>query len=518
MPQSQHGLLPRILICPCNRPDLALIPERLLMPGDDSQPTVTIQLKILGDGLVIERDGEGLAPPTSSPAQHLLALFAVKKRYADQELVNVLWPGDSLGDAFGGKSVRERLNRAVSDARGALGVRAGSGVLKRQNGITHRVRNDQVTITTDFDDFERLRQSEHADDWRAALALVRGPVAEHVPSRAMNTAWIGTAQELQKDHIKSLLELLDPHATTDVIARRAETVLEGQWSPDTNAEASAPSEPTAATRPAQADASPPHRENRSRYRPRWPTRRYIIAGIAVALLALALSVVLLSRGGTPIPPEGSVINAETGAIISHPQVIASHYPAQIGGGAYFRACDLAAPSCGSGHHGPTPLKVKVGDVVAFRVSLNDGTSALVHSLKVEAFAQRRIFSNTESQGYKISQTELEIRISVMWPGALGTYETVDEPDSIGHHLDSKAAQDRTIYLQLPRPGHYGLAYIPGSTTLVNRKAHFFHYLPNGIVGYGIELEDVGPPRSCFWCAYKYIRYVYFHARVTSMVK
>ncbi|HXA54880.1 MAG TPA: hypothetical protein VNV37_08405 [Solirubrobacteraceae bacterium] len=488
------------------------------MPDADQKTPTAIRLNVLGD-LQIERDGKSLPPPEAKAAHHLLALLAVKDKAGNQELVNVFWPGDSLTDAQQSRSVRARLDRAVSDARAALGVRANSGVLARHNGIVHRVRGDQVAITTDLDDFNRLRESEDADDWRAALALVRGRLAQHVPTDHMDADWLKHPQNALEGHIETLLNQLDSGAGEETIRQRVRAVLDGQWS---LAMSRTPDPLIASETVVKSDSdgempfSPPSHRSSAR---QWVTKHYVAAGFVATLLLIAACVLLVrSGGGTSIPPEGSVMDAETGEIVRHPQVIASHYPAQIGGGAYFRACDLAAPSCGSGHHGPTPLKVKVGDVIAFRVSLNDGTSALVHSLKLEALAQRRIFSNAESEGYKTSQTELEMRISVRWPETLGTYETVDEPDSISHHPDSEAERDRTIYLQLPRPGHYSLAYIPGSTTLVNRKAHFLHYLPNGIMGYGIELEDVGPPRSCFWCAYQYIRYVYFHARVTSMVK
>lgn len=482
------------------------------MPDEDKTP-IAIRLNILGS-LEIERDGESLPPPKPSPAHHLLALLAVEERYTDQKLVDVLWPGDSLSDDYGSKAPRGRLNRAVSDVRTALGVQANSGVLRRQNGIVHRVQGNQVAITTDFDDFQRLRQSEHDDDWRAALALVRGPVAEGVPSQRMGKAWIEGKQAEQERQIKELLKGLDAGAADELIDRRTEKVLEGQWSPDTDAETS---EPVAASQPAQADSSPPHRGGLGRYWPRWTMRRHIAVGIIGALLTLALSVVLLTQlDSTPIPPEGSVINAETGEIVRHPHVRPSEYPAEIDGGfALFHACDVSTESHCGGHNGSIPIKVKVGDVVAFLVKLNDGSGTAVHNVKLEALPHARLLPNAEAEDPSVSQTELEVRVSVRWPETIEGHKVIAEPDHLGGEPKLAPLQDKTIYFQLPHPGHYKLEYIPGSTILFNEQAHFFHHLPDGIMRYGIELENVGSPPSCFWCAEQYIRYADWHARVVN---
>ncbi len=505
------------------------------MADDDKIPTA-IRLNILGS-FEIERDGQRLPLPDAAAAHHLLALFAVKERYADQELVNILWWGDSLSDTYGGKAVRARLDRAVSDARAALGVRASSGVLKRQHGIVHRVRGNQVTITTDLDEFHRLRQSDRADDQRAALALVRGLLAQDVPIRKMRKDWIERERRSQERNITALLKQLDPDAKNDAITDRVQEVLAGHGLLATDT-SPVVSEPDAQSQPAETDSNvtvsslPRSKlDGSTASRRQWLTNRYVAAGLVAMLLAFA-GVVLLVRsgGGTSIPPKGSVINADTGAIVAHPRVIASPMPAQLGGGPIFRACDLSAKSpCGRGHFGRTPLKVRVGDIIAFGVTLNDGTSTPIHYVKLVGSSSpvSIIIRNRQTEQKKPggpscrctlapSLTELEVRMSVKWPEVLGEHEVVNEPGFIDNSSDGERPPIKSIYLQLPRPGHYGMVYISGSTTLVNQETHFFHYLPDGIMSSGIDLENVGSPPSCFWCAEQYIRSVDFHMRVTSI--
>ncbi len=490
------------------------------MTDDDHETPIAIRLNIIGS-LQIERGGKSLPPPEAKAAHHLLALLAVKDKAGNQELVNFLWPGDSLADVQQSKSVRARLDRAFTDARAAVGVRADSGLLARHNGIAHRVRGDQVTITTDLDDFNRLRDSEDADDWRVALALVRGPIAQHVPTDNMDADWLEGPQRALKGHIETLLKKLTGNTDTEAIQQQAQDVLDGHWSgaAETSRSPESPASPET-TVESGSDGAVSFPAPRGSSVRRWVAKRYVVAGVVATLLLITGGFLLVrSGGGTSIPPEGSVVDAETGAIVAHPKVIASPLPARLEfGSEIFRACDLSAESCGSGYHGPAPLKVKVGDIVAFKVTLN-AIEGAIHYLKLEAFSQPRLLNPTQVMP-RVSQTELEIHLSIIWPEALGAHEVVNEPNFVHNHPENEEPLGNSFYLQLPHPGHYSLDYITGSTTLVNKETHFFHYLPDGIMrlGYGIELENVGPPLSCFWCSQRYIRYVYFHARVTKTSK
>jgi DNA-binding SARP family transcriptional activator len=475
----------------------------------------TIRLNVLG-GLEIERAGEPLPLPTTTAAHQLLALFAVKERYEDQQLVDILWPGRYLDDDRDdtAKAVRGSLDRAISNARTAVGVDASSGVLKRKAGIVDRVDGYDVTISSDLEDFRRLARSERPEDWRAALALIRGPIAQYVPTRKRSTDWIRREQSLQKEDIRKLLARLDPDASEETIENQAQDVLDGRW------QAMLEAPPAGRHRPAADDtetgsqltnpvSTPPG--DASTKPGRWRSRkRYGVAGLITTLAAVAALIVLSPPGkGVSIPSEGSVVDAQTGAIVAHPVVTVSHLPAQIGGGPTFHACDISAPSpCGYGRYGRPPLNVKVGDVIAFRLVLNDGTSTPLNYVKLNA--------SSVPAGHVPDElgTELEVGMSVKWPESLGAYEAVSEPGRISGSRYHMPGID-PIYLQLPRAGHYGLAYIPGSTSLANDEAHFFHYLPDGIMNYGIALENVGPPPSCFWCALQYVRSVYFHAKVTA---
>jgi hypothetical protein len=484
------------------------------MSEDHESPT-TIRLNILGS-LEIERAGQRLSVPNTGAAHHLLALFAVKNAYGEQQLVDILWPGDSLSDPRLGvpKAVRGRLDRAISDARRALGVSAASGVLKRQNGVVHRVREDQVTITTDIDDFRRLMKSDRADDWRAALMLVRGEVAEHVPVRNRQTNWLDRERATQTADLKNLLKKLEPNAEPETIKHQVQEVFDGRWSPSPEPSGPVYPNPDAQQVP-KASATLPR--SAASIITRRLRKRPLVAGAVALVVASAIGIALAQSGsGTSIPPEGTVIDAQTGKVVSHPRVTVSHMPAQLEFGDIFRACDLSSKkSCGSGHSSPAPLNVNVGDVVAFRVTLNDGFNVPINYLKLVSYTFGVTVAtnpHTKPKKLAVSPTELEVWMSVKWPEGLGAHEIVNEPGLIHGH-DYGERERLHIHLKLPHPGHYRLVYIPGSTTLVNKETSFFHHLPDGIMSAGIDLENVGPPHSCFWCAKQYIRYVYFHLRV-----
>jgi hypothetical protein len=497
--------------------------------ADDHDNTTIIRLNVLGS-LELRTPDRTLKLPKNRAAQRMLALFAVKKQYGPEDLVDILWPGRYLDDDRKDEAdaVRGVLQRAFSDARAALGLKASMGVLRPQAGSYHRtVEGSAVTITSDLEEFRQLARPDNApEDWRAALALVRGPIAQHLPVKNTRTDWLERERTAQRREIEAVLEQLDRNKTrtSSEIETQIDDLLEGRHM-QSPAVASSSGSGDTSSEPAKPDPdvtvpSPPTSKlDASTTGHRWLAKRYVATGLATTLLVLA-GIVLLVRAdrSTSIPPEGSVINADTGDIVNHPQVVASPLPAQLAFGSIFRACDLSAKSsCGGGHVGPTPIKVKVGDIVAFRVELNDGFSKPIHYLKLIGFSHKRVLvtdARTRPEKTEPSQMELGVNISIKWPEVLGEHEIVNEPGLLGHRT-SGAPPNEAIYLQLPHPGHYRLVYIPGSTTLVDKETHFFHPLPDGIMGNGIELEDVGPPPSCFWCAQQYIRYVYFHTRVTD---
>jgi hypothetical protein len=102
--------------------------------------------------------------------------------------------------------------------------------------------------------------------------------------------------------------------------------------------------------------------------------------------------------------------------------------------------------------------------------------------------------------------DLSLIVSVQWPtiGRLGSGS-----------VTTREADIQEAFLQLPTPGSYELDYLPGTTTLSYGSTHFFHYLPDGIMGSGIALQDVGEPPNCYPCDIKYIRVVRFEARVVT---
>lgn len=489
------------------------------MAGDADETPKQIQLNILGS-LEIERDGERVPLPKPAAAKHLLALFAVKARYEDRELMYVLWPDSYLDPARDAtiESLRTSLNTAFSQARSALGTRAGTGVLHRTQGSAHRVWESDVTVTTDLEDFRQLLRSETSDDWRAALALVRGHIAEHVPTRKMQSDWIENERRQQEEDIETLLKRLDHEADEDAIKQRAHDLLDGRWSPPAdNPEPALQAEPLHSDRveagvpsalPLPSSVQPDQESNPPFQRRSWLRKRYAVVALAVTLVVLASAIVLSpSQGGSSLPPEGSVVNAETGKVALHvtPEPLRGTVD-PLGGGPTLAARNVRTESRYGKpfHNGQRPsIRANVGDVIEFSLLLHNGSSIPIPYLK--------LVTTWEPVVTQPPSHELTVGMSIRWP--VPRDEQRENYGGLPSAREALLPSVDPVHIRLPEAGLYKLDYVHGSGRLFAGDGRMLGRLPDGITRHGIALQDVGQPASCFWCAFEYTRYVNFEARV-----
>jgi hypothetical protein len=225
------------------------------------------------------------------------------------------------------------------------------------------------------------------------------------------------------------------------------------------------------------------------------TKKRLISVLALLVITgLVMWTLWPSSNSNAIPPLGAVVNAQTGRWSLHVPITPAKYPAQIGGGPIFAAADLSTTRKYVNHG--EPLKVHIGDIIEFSVTLNNGSNYAVPYVKLNA--------DWHPQTLEPPSRELYVNMVVRWPTQEGGST---EPDS-QETTDVKPAR-----IQLPAIGHYDLVYIPKSSRILNPESHFFHSLPDGILNNGIALQDVGQPSGCFWCAEEYIRFVNFLAQV-----
>jgi hypothetical protein len=482
---------------------------------DDQDGATTIRLNILGS-LEIKPLPDNLEPPDSVPTRRLLALFAFKTQYGRQELIDLLWP-DKYRDADQGNA-EANLHRVLTNARAALGLSANDGALSSRGGFVRRVAaSAPLEITSDLDEFRTLAGSDNAEDWRAALALVRGPIAQDIPTTERLKESIEQERRRQKNDIENLVARLDPTANSETLENQVQDVLDGRWTPihDDIENAHIPEAPSEAdSSNAETRADPPPSIAAGNDTPAKPPRlrrfkkRPAIAGLLVVLTATAFVVVLsISSQGASIPPMGAIVNAETGKVSLYALPKAAHYPARIGGGPIFRDCNITEQTCewGGALRYTPPISAHVGSVIEFSLRLHNISGTPVPYLKLHATWQG-------IRGLSAGDVlhELEATVSVQWSD-YGS-ESIDEPGRMGGHGHSQVPY---VHIRLPYSGLYGLEYIPGSSRLLGNKGELIHYLPDGIMGYGIALQDVGSPPSCNECASKYLRYVNFQARVVA---
>jgi hypothetical protein len=484
--------------------------------ADEQTPTVTIRLNVLGP-LTVECEPGGSIPlPRSKRACHLLALFAVEPTYDKQQLVNYLWsPGQDVNDPnqIERKRIRGKLDKELSTARGVFGLGDDSGFLGSSGHlIVHRTTRKAVAVVSDLEEFRELADESHPPaDWRAALALVRGEVAENLPTGAyIDMSWLERERKRQRKEISSILSRLHPDATTDELGDLCQDVLDGRYEARTVVSAepavdtapmvpSAPAEQSSRQIDAPSDlpAKKAARLHAVADRIRW--RLVLVLAVAAAVVVSGIIVWMLRPTKGPytnpdtVPPQGAIVNAENGAVSLHTTIIPTSTPVGLDGGQFMLAC-IVTPN-GPCHYAPT-LKVHIGNILRFSVELGETREQLIPYLKLhtEQIGSPRQISRDEPIN------ELTLSLSIQWP-------------RIPHAPDAANFQTTSTKFQFPNSKAYTLSYIPGTTELLTENGYLLHYLPNGIMGYGIALQDVGSPPGCFRCESQYRRYVNFRAKV-----
>lgn len=321
----------------------------------------TIRFNVLGELEVIRERGMMDDLPRNVRAGHLLALLAFKTAYDRQELIDVFWPGETLHhpDPAEVARVQNKLDQVLTAARRTLEI--DSSVLASDGGVVRWVEDGPCRLTTDLGEFQELARSNQADDWRAALALVRGEFAVNLKrNRKIASDPFKAARALQKAKIRELLERLrrlEPDASDDTLDNEVEYVLGGHYRDDyLDAQ---PSQPVYAGR-------------RKAQRHRW--RRWRVAGsLSATLVALGLAAWAVWPSASPnnaVPPTGAVVDAQTGRVV---HFVASRRPQTPGAfSTLFWICNVSDPQpCYYPNQSPVrPITAHRGDTLEVSIRLD----------------------------------------------------------------------------------------------------------------------------------------------------
>jgi hypothetical protein len=210
------------------------------------------------------------------------------------------------------------------------------------------------------------------------------------------------------------------------------------------------------------------------------------------LLALAGALMLLgdSQHSDAIPPQGTVVDAQTGEVAQRVTRQPNRQGTYISGGSLFRACNLATEDPCQYSPNVQP-QVWDGDVIRFGIRLHNPNEV---PLPYTTLVMNRAAMGSSAPPYTYIQANL----------------TIDWPED--RKMPTAPIREE---LKLPSPvqGYASLAYIPGSTVLEDEDSKFLAHLPDGIMEEGIALANLGSPASCFSCDMEYVRFVFFKARV-----
>lgn len=228
-----------------------------------------------------------------------------------------------------------------------------------------------------------------------------------------------------------------------------------------------------------------------------------ISWIAVVLLTVLVLDLSVGTSGTSVsdtvdpterpPPPDTLVSAEDGSAVGEPdQVYIGQSAIEPVTGA-LRACDVTTVG-GKGNcdflppNGPLP--VGNGDTLWIGRSLSEKGRVRV------PYVTLRVLGDEKNGRSVVAEVVVEV------------------PGTRAQDYRSKQVW-RTTRFQLPRKYDYlKLVYVPGSTELRGPLwPDFIAHLPDGIMGGGVSLANVGPPLSCYGCASEYKRYVFFEARV-----
>jgi hypothetical protein len=491
-----------------------------------TEETTNFRLNVLGDLQIIREPGAALPRPTNARACHFLAMLAFKTAHDRQELVDIFWEGETLhhADDVEAKRVANKLDRVFTEVRLTLGI-AGKEILESDRGVIRWVEGAPYRLTSDLAEFQALARSDRPDDWRAALALVRGRVAQHLPQERTLTDSFGAARQQQQEEITELLRRLDPDAADDALNHRVQNVLDGRYredylrqqaaQPEGAADLPSPADhPTIAlggkVEPPPSSAPEPHEASRStRRRVR---RRWLIAGVVTgAVFGLGLAAWAVwpaSSHKVSTPPFGAVVDARTGQVAHY---VASHThskspPLEIE--VLIWVCDISIRRPCEYPKTSQPLTAHRGDILEVWIRLYDEAETPLVGVSVGWFYTYEtppLFST--NQVFNVGVTAF------------------DRPN--GKPISEEAAN--SVYVRMLPTGE-GITYMPlyitGSTVLTSLSPHFYHPLPDGIMRRQtlltksssmkrIWLTNLGASASsCAECRYQATRFI--HLRVQML--
>jgi hypothetical protein len=247
--------------------------------------------------------------------------------------------------------------------------------------------------------------------------------------------------------------------------------------------------------PRQSTMDYAREEHVKRARPHIGRLPLVIGSVVLLAICLYIFTELVDNGSPQkalLPPPGSVVNAISGEVEGHPAIRGTKPGgAQIVGGPNFRACNLSAKAPCSYPLRSQPIAAHAGDIINFKLR--------VYNPMAEPLPYAKFYVDWGEDTQHPRQLQIEMEIE--WPYAHNA--GVGRPPSV-----------ELVTLVLPTTSSSAnLVYMPGSTVLLDRTGRVIGSLPNGIMGRGVALTDIGSPPSCFECDLTYTRFIAFEAKV-----
>jgi hypothetical protein len=233
------------------------------------------------------------------------------------------------------------------------------------------------------------------------------------------------------------------------------------------------------------------RARKGKPRRAWMFEIPLFAGAATLLAVIAIEMATPEAGKSQeVPPSGTVVSAQTGEVVTSFQR-STPQDAQVGGGDIFRVCDRTTEHPCQWLRESPPIKVEDGDLIEFGILLNNGGDAAV--------PYARLTVERWGGGITPEKTNpMSAKLDIQWNTGI----------SRGVHAEVKLEAKG-------RQGFTDFNYVPGSTVLRTRNHRLLGRLPDGIMDNGIALANIGSPASCYYCDQRYIRLVFFEARVNE---
>jgi hypothetical protein len=287
----------------------------------------------------------------------------------------------------------------------------------------------------------------------------------------------------------------------DVVTYESPAEVEDELSPPPEPEAAIPRLPDT---PPETDAFSISNFWRQA-RPFWGVLFVMVVGIvAAAYVSYVYGFNLGEHTATSSTPgRGTVIDARTGKAVEHPKIdppLEGERP-QI---SPLRFCDLTSgESCKlpvdvTYYTEAKPFVANPGDEIEASFLLYAAGPRPVPYLRLEVNAGR-------NQG----QTQTEMEGKVIWPTINGANEIYspkqDALPKYGRNFQMVEAEGAALT---------GVAYVSGSTELIDSRSERLAVLPDGIMGRrGVYLTDLGKPAGCLCVGGQYVREVTFHFKV-----